>query len=192
MDYQYDYVGNRTNKTFAGNDVFQNAYGSTNNRLTSITPVSGGIPGTPQSYVYDAMGNTVDNDLGDTYSFDGLGRMSSANTGVATSAFVVGTNGLRTRKTTTGTGANDTIYAYDDNRRLIGAYTANGLGGFTINEELVYLGDEWKIVGTVRGQVASGANGTFYPVLSDQIGTPRVVLDPSDGSERRVRADQAA
>ena len=183
MGYQYDNVGNRTKKTFAGSDVFQNAYGSTNNRLTSITPVSGGILGTSQAYTYDAMGNTVNNGLGDTYTFDSLGRMSSANTGVAIVSFAVGTNGLRTRKTTSP-GAKDTFYVYDDARRLIGAYTPHGRGGFTAKEELIYLGDDWKIVGTVRGQMVSGANGTVYPVLSDQLGTPRVVLDPANGNAR--------
>ena len=122
--------------------------------------------------------------MGPAYTYDGMGRLSGATSSPTGTTFVVHTNGLRTRKTTTGTGANDTIYAYDDSRRLIGAYTPNGLGGFTAQEELVYLGDEWKIVGTVRGQVVSGANGTFCPVLSDQIGTPRVVLDPANGNER--------
>jgi RHS repeat-associated protein len=38
--------------------------------------------------------------------------------------------------------------------------------------------------GDVRGQVAGGSDGVFYPVLTDQIGSPRVVLDPSSGASR--------
>jgi RHS repeat-associated protein len=53
-----------------------------------------------------------------------------------------------------------------------------------VSEELVYLASEWKIVGTVRSQAVGGSDGVFYPVLTDQIGSPRVVLDPTDGSSR--------
>ena len=36
----------------------------------------------------------------------------------------------------------------------------------------------------MRGQVAGGADGTAYPILSDHLGSPRVVLDPSNGDRR--------
>jgi hypothetical protein len=35
-----------------------------------------------------------------------------------------------------------------------------------------------------KRQVVSGSDGVFYPVLTDQTGTPRVVLDPTDGASR--------
>jgi RHS repeat-associated protein len=183
VTYAYDAAGNRTNKTW-NTDQVQQGYDSTNNRLVSVTPVANGVPGTVQTRVFDAMGNTVNDGIGRTYGFDALGRMVSAASSGSSTVFTVGTDGLRKRKVTTGLDATDKIYAYDDQRRLIGVYVPDGLGGFTVSEELVYLGDEWKIAGDVRGQVAGGSDGVFYPVLTDQIGSPRVVLDPSSGASR--------
>jgi RHS repeat-associated protein len=183
VSYTYDAAGNRTNKTW-NTDQVQQGYGSSNNRLVSVTPVANGVPGTVQTRVFDAMGNTVDDGIGRTYGFDALGRMASASSSGSSTVFTVGTDGLRKRKVTTGLDATDKLYAYDDQRRLIGVYVPDGLGGFTVSEELVYLGSEWKIAGDVRGQVAGGSDGVFYPVLTDQIGSPRVVLDPSSGASR--------
>jgi RHS repeat-associated protein len=149
-----------------------------------VTPVANGVPGAVQTRVFDAMGNTVDDGIGRTYGFDALGRMNTAASSGSSTVFTVGTDGLRKRKVTTGLDATDKLYAYDDQRRLIGVYVPDGLGGFTVSEELVYLGSEWKIAGDVRGQVAGGSDGVFYPVLTDQIGSPKVVLDPTDGSSR--------
>jgi RHS repeat-associated protein len=183
VNYTYDFVGNRTNKTWNADQV-QQAYGSANNRLVSVTPVTGGIPGAVQTRSFDAMGNTINDGIGRTYGFDSLGRMTSAASSGSSTVFTVGTDGLRRRKVTTGLDATNKLYAYDDQRRLIGVYGADGLGGFTVSEELVYLASEWNIVGTIRGQAVGGSDGVFYPVLTDQIGTPRVVLDPTDGTSR--------
>ena len=150
--------------TTIATDGYTHTYASTSNRLATTTTVVAGVPG---SFTYDAMG-----------------RMSQASASGSATTFVVGANGLRTRKTTTGSHAGDAIYVHDGQRRLLGVYVPDGLGGFTVQEESLYLDDSWRIVGTVRGQVVGGADGTVYPVLSDPMGTPRSVLDPSSGDAR--------
>ena len=181
--YTWDAVGNRETRLQAGNG-WQNAYGLADSRLASVSSVVGGVAGSPVSRTFDAMGNTINDGAGKTYGYDAAGRLVSFSGGGSGASFVVGSNGLRSRKTVTGIGAGDRLYTYDDQRRLVGVYIPDGSGGFTVSEELVYLPDSWRILGTVRGQVAGGAAGTFYPVLSDQIETPRVVLDPASGDRR--------
>ena len=183
MTYGYDAGTNRTSKAIA-TDGYTHTYASTSNRLATTTTVVAGVPGTPVARTYDAMGNGRNDGVGGSFAYDAMGRMSQATASGSATTFVVGANGLRTRKTTTGSHAGDAIYVHDGQRRLLGVYVPDGLGGFTVQEETLYLDDSWRIVGTVRGQVLGGADGTVYPVLSDPMGTPRAVLDPSSGDAR--------
>ena len=155
--YTWDAVGNRETRLQGGNG-WQHAYGLADNRLSSVAPVVGGVAGSPVSRTFDAMGNTVGDGAGKTYGYDAAGRLVSFSGGGSGATLVVGSNGLRSRKTVTGIGAVDRLYAYDDQRRLVGVYIPDGSGGFTVSEELVYLPESWRVLGTVRGQVTGGVS----------------------------------
>ena len=150
-----------------------------------------GVAGTPVSPSYDAMGNVISHG-GSTFGYDVAGRMVQATSGASSADYQVNSEGLRVRKTVTGPGAIDAFAVYDDQRRRIGTYRPDGLGGFTVDEELVYLPDTWRLIATVRGQVVGGDNGIAYPVLTDQIGSARVVLDPANGDIRWTWAAREA
>ena len=152
-------------------------------RLTTTTPITGWVSGTPVSVSMDAMGNIV-NDGTRSFSYDVAGRMVGVSAGAHSATDHVNASVLHVRKVFSGIGATDELAAYDDQRRRIGVYQPDGTGGFTIDEELVYLPGSWRMVATVRGQVLSGADGTAYPILSDNLGSPRTVLDPATGGRR--------
>lgn len=180
--YTYDFGDNRTSRTQGGNG-WSYAYGLVDNRMASVSPLISGVAGSPLSQSYDAMGNLIQS-AGKTYSYDAAGRMVAASFGASSANYQVNANGLRVRKTVSGAGATDEIVIYDGQRRRIGVYKPMGGSGFSVEEELVYLPGSWQIVATVRGQAAGGTDGIAYPVLSDHLGTPRAVLDPSTGDRR--------
>jgi YD repeat-containing protein len=177
--YAYDFGDNRTSRT-QGGDGWSNGYGVDSNRLISVAPVVSGVAGIPISHSYDAMGNLIHNGS-HSYSYDAAGRMVAANAGASGATYQVNASGLRVRKDVSGVGAHQELVAYNGGRQRVGAYRPNGSGGFNVEEELVYLPGSWRLLATVRGQVVGGSDGVAYHVLSDQIGTPRVVLDPATG-----------
>ena len=180
--YAYDFGDNRTSRT-QGTGSWVNAYGVSSNRLNTTTPHTSGVPGSTTTLSYDAMGNLI-NDGSKTFSYDAAGRMVSVNAGATGATYQVNAGGLRVRKDVTGVGAHQEIVAYNGARQRVGVYTPNGSGGFDVEEELVYAPGSWRLMATVRGQIVSGADGVAYPILADQIGTPRVVLDPATGDRR--------
>lgn len=184
MDYAYDFGDNRTSKNWNG-DSWQNTYSSTSNRLLTTTAYTGGVAGEALSMTMDAMGNITHDGLR-SYTYDATGRMVGASAGSSGATYQVNSSGLRVRKTVSGVGATDELVSYDTGRRRMGVYQPDGLGSFTVKEELVYLPGSWRLVSTVRGQgVGNGApDGTAYPILTDHLGSPRVVLDPNNGDRR--------
>lgn len=55
--------------------------------------------------------------------------MTTAVTGSANITYQVGVDGLRIGKTVAGVIPQELFYAYDDQRRLLGVYAPDGLGG---------------------------------------------------------------
>ena len=184
MSYGYDNNGNRTQKLWQ-NDGFQWNYGLNSNRLTSVEPILNGSPTLALSVSVDAMGNIIQDAQGQSYTYDLAGRMVQSQSSAGTTHYTVNSDGLRVRKVNTGsTGANE-WFVYDEQRRLIGVYDLSG-NQLSVHEELVYRPESWALAFTIRGQTAgaSGSAGIAYPILSDNIGTPRVVLDPTNGHKR--------
>ena len=121
-------MGNRLTRS-AGSSTDNYAYGSTSNRLSTITPISG--PG--RTYVHDANGS-VTGDGVNTYDDDTRGRMTQAVSAIGTTTYRVNSLGQRIRKTNT---QGDTVYHYDKEGRLIAESSTSG----TVQKEYIYLGD---------------------------------------------------
>ena len=111
--------------------------------------------------------------------------MVQSQSSAGTTHYTVNSDGLRVRKVNTGSTNANEWFVYDEQRRLIGLYDLSSTQ-LDIREELVYRPESWALAFTIRGQTAgaSGSAGIAYPILSDNIGTPRVVLDPTNGHKR--------
>jgi YD repeat-containing protein len=111
----------------AANETY--TYGTTNNRLSSLTPLTGPV----RNFVNDANGSTT-NDAINQFTFDARGRLVQANTSVGTVQYRVNSLGQRIRKTSTSA---DTVYHYDSGGRLIAETSASGV----VRAEYIYLND---------------------------------------------------
>jgi RHS repeat-associated protein len=85
--------------------------------------------------------------------------------------------GDRVEKTVTGPQATQERYVYGLQGELLGVYDVNG----NPIEETAYLDDERPIA---LARPVTGSPGTWatYPILTDQLGTPREILDPNAGT----------
>jgi YD repeat-containing protein len=135
--YHYDAVGNRSSKT-VGSSTDTYAYGTTSNRLASITAQAGAV----RNFSFDANGSTTNDGL-NQYVYDARGRLvQGTNTAACLiSKYRVNALGQRVRKTVTtcNTGAPvaDTLYVYDLGGRLL---SENLLGG-NYKRAYIYLND---------------------------------------------------
>lgn len=126
--YSYDAVGNRLSKTAgAGTETLN--YGTTSNRIATLTPASG----TARTFVVDSNGSTT-NDGINTYAYDVRGRMVQAMSAVGATSYQVNALGQRIRKTNS---QGDTVFHYDTAGRLIAETTPAGVR----KREILYLGD---------------------------------------------------
>ncbi len=126
--YNYDAVGNRTSKT-VGSATDSYAYGTTSNRLASITAQAGAT----RSFAFDADGSTT-NDGINQYAYDTRGRMVQSTGALGVTAYQVNALGQRIRKTNS---TDDRVFLYDTRGRLI-AETDPGGG---LRREYLYLND---------------------------------------------------
>jgi YD repeat-containing protein len=126
--YGYDPVGNRSSKT-VGSSTDTYAYGTTNNRLASITPQGGAV----RSFIFDPNGSTT-NDGNNTYAYDTRGRLAQSTGALGTTAYQVNALGQRIRKTNS---TDDRVFLYDTRGRLI-VETDPGGG---LKREYLYLND---------------------------------------------------
>jgi YD repeat-containing protein len=113
----------------AGASTDTYAYGSSSNRIASVTPGSGPV----RSFVFDANGSTTA-DGKNTYAYDTRGRMVQATSSLGATAYQVNALGQRIRKTNS---LGDTVFHYDTRGRLIAE--TDPVGG--VKRELIYLGD---------------------------------------------------
>ena len=182
IDYTYDFNGNKTSKLSA-NSGYSLGVGLTNNRIAKKTMVNGGVNGAEYVFTYDAMGSLIDDGQGSSYAFDTIGNMSSSFSGIHSSHYAYNALNQRMWKTTS---SGVEVYAYDEAGRRIGSYFVNASHPNSIEtqEELLYW-DNWRLVGSVRPDPALGmASPIVYPVLTDHLGSPRKVLDPTTGYTR--------
>ncbi len=176
--YAYDANGNRTASS-AGAIARAYTVQATSNRLDVLTNPA-------RSIGYDAGGNTSSDvqsgsssNYTATYSLEG--RLSEMAQGLATVNFFYDGEGRRvarrasqTLKACTPNGCSTvtsfvtTLYAYDGASHLIGEYNANG----TPITEYVWLGD--TPVAVIK---PNGTGMQIYAIHTDQLDTPRVILD---------------
>lgn len=128
------------------------------------------LASTTTAYANDANGNITSRGDGRTYAYDARNRLASVTLGTTVHAYLINGRGERVGKQQKVNSAvvAATYYVYDEDGRLLGEYDANGA---TI-QEYVYLNGE--PVAVLRG-------GSAFYVETDQLGTPRVVLEPGSG-----------
>jgi len=156
--YTYDLTGNRESIT-AGGSTTTYGYAPTSHRLTSI----GGVART-----YEANGNL--STVGGTakkYTYNNANRMSVAKANGAIQATYkyngMGEQVLRATSVTTR-------FVYDEGGNLLGQYDNAG------NAIQQYVWMEGVPVGVLTG---SGTSQIMRYVQTDQLGTPRAVVDPT-------------
>lgn len=156
--YVYDLTGNRQSVT-AGGATTNYGYDVASHRLTSV----GGVGRT-----YEANGNlsTVDG-TGKEYVYNQANRMSVAKAGgVVQATYTYNGFGEQVQRQTSAT----TRFVYDEAGNLLGQYDANG---HPIQQ---YVWMEGVPVGVLTG---TGAGQVLRYVQTDQLGTPRAVIDPT-------------
>ena len=168
--WQYDLDDNRTQQmvgtTTETDSYLHAAVGQpySGNRLQSKTGSS------PATYTYDASGNTIA-DANFSYSYDGYGRMSSAQAisgGATVASYFYNGLGQRVAKVA---GSNTYRYTFDGSGHVLGEYN-NG----ALIQETQWLGD--RPVLTWRNENGHLAG---YAVASDHLNTPRELVSLATG-----------
>jgi RHS repeat-associated protein len=132
----------------------------------------------PKIYSYDPAGNTT-NDGAASFTYSSRGRLSSVQNSVGTTTFLINALGQRVKKQGPSLGGqpgDGTYYfLYDEQGRLLGHYGSSGIP----YHEYVYLGD----VPILDIVVANSQTNTTapYPVITDQTGTPRMMINGTNG-----------
>lgn len=156
--YTYDLTGNRQSIKVGGATTTY-GYDAASHRLTSI----GGVART-----YEANGNlsTVDGTTKE-YTYNNANRMSVAKAGgVIQATYAYNGLGEQVQRQTGVT----TRFVYDEGGSLLGQYDNAG------NAIQQYVWMEGVPVGVLTG---SGASQVLRYVQTDQLGTPRAVVDPT-------------
>lgn len=159
--WTYDADGNRTADT--GTSASTYSISAASNQITEITGALN------RTYGYDASGNILtDTDI--TATYNGAGRLKSEANSSGSTSFVY--NGLGQMIEASGA-AGAIVYAYDKTGHLVGEYDGSG----NLIQETVWLGD--IPVATIQ---PSGSSVAIYYVISDQLNTPREVIQSSDNA----------
>lgn len=157
ISYQYDAVGNRTQKqSQQGNSTTTTGYvhDPLSNRLLSETTGN-----KTTSYTYLPSGQ-ISRAGTATYSYNDEGRLTEAK-GSKTVRSRYNALGQRVRKQ----GSDTLLFAYDEAGRLLGEYLPGGL----VVREYIWLGN--RLVGLLSAQFP----GVVLQVHTDHLGTPRAV-----------------
>jgi RHS repeat-associated protein len=160
--YTYDKTGNRLAATIGGTTT-TNTYPATNHRLTQVGTVARG---------YDNAGSLTS--IGGTakeFVYNNANRMSVAKTsGTIAGIYVYNGMGEQVQRQTSIT----TRFVYDEAGQLIGQYDNSGVA----IQQYVWL--DGMPVGTIVSPTqAATANERLKYVESDQLGTPRAIIDPT-------------
>lgn len=156
--YVYDLTGNRQSVT-AGAATTNYGYEVANHRLASV----GGVART-----YEANGNLSSiGGTGKEYVYNQANRMSVAKAGgVVQATYAYNGLGEQVQRQTSVT----TRFVYDEAGSLLGQYDASG------NPIQQYVWMEGIPVGVLTG---TGTGQVMRYVETDQLGTPRAVVDPT-------------
>ncbi|WP_168735242.1 RHS repeat protein [Pseudothauera rhizosphaerae] len=125
--YGYDATGNRTSQT-TGGAVRSYTTDPASNRLASIAGAD------PRRYSYDATGSLTADGAGLALGYDARGRLVSATAAGQSTGYRLDPLGQRIRKT----GADDTLYHYDLEGRLIAESAPDG----SVRREYLWLGHQ--------------------------------------------------
>lgn len=182
--FTYGLTGDRLSKTLQGQTTQSYTYTTGTHRLATVAGVGRS---------YDLNGNTTAQKTGSlpTLTYDNRNRLSGAQLtynsgtvcqivdgdpichyGTATSSsetYTLNGRGERVGKTYSYVGGPTitriTLFTYGENGQLLAEYAANG----AVGAEYIYLD------GT---PIAYVTNGTLYYIETDQLGTPRTVVQP--------------
>jgi RHS repeat-associated protein len=160
LNLAYDLTGNRQTKTLNG-AVTTYTTQATSNRLMGLSGAEA------KSFGYDNAGNQITSGT-ITHGYDNAGRRTSATVNGQTWSYAYNALGQRVRKS----GSSTTLYAYDEQGRLLGEYDATG----KLIQETVWL-DDLPVL-TLRP--SGTATAVAYYVHADHLGTPRRITRPSD------------
>ena len=171
--YTYDANGNRA-ASAAGTSARGYNVSPTSNRLDGLTsPV--------RSMGYDAVGNTLSDvqiasgaNYSGTYSLEGrLAAMAQGTSiGVDFGYDAFGRRISRSQWTGSPTGTRVvTLYVYDQANHLIGEYKSDG----SLITEYVWFGE--TPVAVIKPDPANSAAVVVYAIHTDNLDTPRVILD---------------
>jgi RHS repeat-associated protein len=161
--FTYDLNGNRKTQTTTVNS----SASTTNYTISSTSNILNSLSGAiSKTYQYDANGNLV-NDGTITYSYDNTNRLISSTKNLITTNYLMNALGQRVEKNNSNT---TTYFAYNStSANMIGEYDANN----NVENEYIYLDNQ--IVGVVN-------NNNLYYVITDQINTPRQIIDGSNNT----------
>ena len=173
----YDANGNRTSVT-QGATTRAYTTPTTSNRLTSLTNPA-------NTFTHDNAGNTLTgpsagNSYTATYNLEG--RLATMKVGSTTTTYAHDAMGQRSRKYASSNANTTLIFVYDQQGHLLGEYSNSGAA----LREYVWLGDEPVAMFTP----ASGNQPpTVFHIHNDHLGTPRAVLNTSNGLRWRWLAE---
>ncbi len=159
LDYTYDPVGNRLTKVVNSVATVTYTYDSNDRVLTEGTT----------TYSYDANGNTLTRSVGavvTAYGYDGLNRLRSVSSPVASIAYTYDPSGNRVGANVNGT---QTDYLVDSNRDLA-----------QVVEERDSLGNTLVRYDHGNDLIAQSRSGVTSYYHADGIGSTRVLTDSSE------------
>jgi len=186
--YTYSMTGDRTGRTTAGQAAQSYTYTPNTHRLATVAGVA---------RTYDASGNTTSDGVR-SYAFDNRNRLTSATSAGSTlGTYQFNGRGERVRK-------NALDFAYDESGRLIAEYSMYQpppglpscdpeiIEGCTPNPAPVVPGTDYIYLDNLPVAVVQWGPppgppclsctptyvGTLYYVQTDQLGTPREVIQP--------------
>ncbi len=156
--YTYNKTGDRLSASVNGGAASAYTYVAGTHHLASV----GGAART-----YDGNGNTMTVSLpGLTFTYDDRNRLTGMVNGGISASYAINGRGERVGKTISVTrAATTTLFVYDESGRLAGEYSDKGVA----QSEYIYL--DGLPIALLRG-------GTLYYIDSDQLGTPRQVVEP--------------
>jgi YD repeat-containing protein len=164
--YAYDKTGNRTSATVSGATTAY-AYLTGNHRLNTV--------GTAAARVYDTNGNTtsIPGTVVKNFVYGDHNRMTQYKEGTTLKmSYVYNGRGEQVRKVV---GTTNTYSLYDEAGRWLGDYGNTGAAAPT--QQVIWFGD--LPVGVLVG---AGAAQKLHYIEADALGTPRVVVDPTRGT----------
>ena len=180
--YSYDTAGRLTGVKQNGTTISTYTYDTNSNRLTATTS-SGTVTGTYDaqdrlltygnaSYIYTANGELASMTVGSqttTYQYDVLGNLIAANLPSGSKvSYVVDANKKRVGKKINGTLMEGFLY---EGGRIVAQLNGSG----TILSQFIYASG-----GTIPDYMVTG--GVSYRIFSDQLGSPRLVVNSSTGA----------